>query len=256
MRITSTWFRPRQLQSLIGISPQAFIRLCTAVWVCRPDRGTGRPWELSFVDRMFLLALQLRTNLTERQLAALFGVGDATVHRIIATYTPHVAGLLPATDVDRRFLYVVDGTLVPAHDRSRTSKSKNYRRSVNVQVVAQRATRRIVAVTDPVPGSRHDARVFKESGLGGQLPGVRVIGDGGYQGVDGVTSPKRGPGNRIVRDEDYEVFKRKRATAEHVIARWKDWQVMRQNRKRGTNINDAVRATAVLYNLGPSVKTW
>ncbi len=64
MRISTTWIRPRQLPSLIGVSPQAFTRLCTTVWMSRPDSPVGRPWELSFTDRMFLLCLHLRTNLT------------------------------------------------------------------------------------------------------------------------------------------------------------------------------------------------
>ncbi len=222
----------------------------------RPDSHVGRPWELAFTDRMFLLCLHLRTNLTERQLGALFTIGDATVHRIIATYTPHVAGLLPAAPyIDRRFLHVVDGTLIPVHDRSRTAKSKNYRRSVNVQVVAQRKTRRIMAVSPAMPGNRNDIKVWKETGLDDTWDGVKLIGDGGYRGAATVTSPVRGKDGRIIRDDTYTEFARKRATAEHVIARWKDWQIMRQNRKRGTNIDATIRATAALYNMSPAIQT-
>lgn len=255
MRITTNLVRPRHLPSLIGLSPQGFTRLCDSAWQTRPDAGTGRPWELAFVDRMFLLVLHLRTNLTERQLAALFAIGDATCHRVIATYTPHLARLLPADPhLDRRHLYVVDGTLVPAHDRSRTALCKNYRRSVNVRVLARRSDRRIVALSEPSPGNRIDVWVWKQSGLPERMAGTRLIGDGGYRGAPGVSSPRRGAGGRIVRDEAFRRFRRRRVTVEHVLARLKDWQTMRLCRKRGRNIGTAVRACAALYNVSEAVR--
>jgi hypothetical protein len=47
---------------------------------------------------------------------------------------------------------IVDGTPVPAHDRSMSSK--NYRYSVNMQVVMDANTHLVVAVGDPTPGNR------------------------------------------------------------------------------------------------------
>lgn len=204
---------------------------------------------------MFLLVLHLRTNLTERQLAALFDIGDATCHRVIATYTPHSARLLPTDPhLDRRHLYVADGSLVPPHDRSETALCKNYRRSVNVRVVARRSDLRIVAVSDPFPGNRIDVWVWKQSGPPERMTGARLMGDGGYRGAHRVSSPRRGAVGRIVRDEAVHRFRRQRATAEHVLARLKDWLTMRLCRKRGRNIGTAVRACAALYNVSEAVR--
>jgi hypothetical protein len=59
----------------------------------------------------------------------------------------------------------VDGTLVPVHDREVAASSKNYRYSVNMQVVIDADTRLAVAVGDPLPGNRNDCRAFTESGI-------------------------------------------------------------------------------------------
>ncbi|KOU87458.1 transposase, partial [Streptomyces sp. XY593] len=40
--------------------------------------GGGRPWCLPLADRVLLVAVYYRTNLTMRQLAPLFGISPAT----------------------------------------------------------------------------------------------------------------------------------------------------------------------------------
>jgi hypothetical protein len=47
------------------------------------DGIKGRQWSLPLADRVLLVATYYRTNLTMRQLAPLFGVKTAAVHRII-----------------------------------------------------------------------------------------------------------------------------------------------------------------------------
>ncbi|NXY93947.1 transposase family protein [Streptomyces sp. BR123] len=99
----------------------------------------GRPWTLLLDNHVLPAAIAWRTDLTHRQLADLFGVGAATVHRIIDRLTTLVAGLLEPPDGSRSDLWVVDGTLIPVEDQSQTKCSKNYRRSVNVQLVFRAA---------------------------------------------------------------------------------------------------------------------
>ncbi|WP_030189201.1 transposase, partial [Streptomyces sp. NRRL S-813] len=60
---------------------------------------------------------------------------------------------------------IVDGTLVPTRDRSVAASSKNYRYSTNHQVVIDANTRLVVAAGRPLPGNRHDARAYRESGV-------------------------------------------------------------------------------------------
>ncbi|MEU1594917.1 transposase [Streptomyces sp. NPDC005708] len=218
-------------------------------WERKPDAGRGRNGVLPFPDRVPLLVLAYRTNLTMQQLASLFGMTDSTVHRVIARLAPHLAELLGPPPTDRRELWIVDGTLIPVHGPSRTAKSKNYRRSVNVQVVCRARDRRVVAVGNAWPGNRNDVVVFRET-LGRTLPDhPRISGDGGYRGCDQVRSPRRGPDGRIVKDQNYRRFRKRRAVAEHTIARLKDHQILRQCRRRGQAINHAVAGVAALHNL-------
>lgn len=51
-------------------------------------------------------------------------------------------------------LWIVDGTLVPVRDRSIAASSRNYRFSVNVQVIIDADTRLVVASARPAPGNR------------------------------------------------------------------------------------------------------
>jgi hypothetical protein len=198
---------------------------------------------VSFPDGVLLLALAYRTNLTTRQLASLFGICDSAVHRVIARLAPHLAQQLGPPPADRREPRIVDGTLIPVHDKKRTAKSKNYRRDVNVQVVCRARDRRVVAVSQAWPGNRDDTVVFRET-LGRTLPKhPRLIGDGGYRGNPRVTSPRRGPDGRVVRDRNHRRLRERRARAKHTIARLKASGVLSGRRDRGKT-GCAVRSTS------------
>ncbi len=96
-------------------------------------RGWGRPWRLPLAERVLLVAVYYRTNLTMRQLAPLFGVSPATVCRVIQRLGPLLAlepARTPADAAER--LWIVDGTLVPVRDRTVGASSRNYRLSAHV----------------------------------------------------------------------------------------------------------------------------
>jgi hypothetical protein len=57
------------------------------------------------------------------------------------------------------------------------------------------------------------------------------------------------PDGRIIRDHHYRAHRRIRARVEHVIARIKDWQILRQCRRRGQAINHSLHIVAGLWNL-------
>lgn len=189
-----------EIRDWTGLPGRCFAEVVARLWQARPDRRRGRPWSLGFADRVLLVVLALRTNLTERQLAHLFSTTDSTVDRVVHDLAPVLAALLGPAPVDRRELWVVDGTLVPVRDHSRSARSKNYRRSANLQVVTRRRDRRVVAVGTAWPGNRNDSVVFRETVAERTAGHRRLIGDGGYRGVAGVSSPARGPDGRIVRD--------------------------------------------------------
>lgn len=177
------------LFAFTGLHPAQFWSLVDRLWALHPDSQRGRPWALDFADRVLLIAMAYRTNLTNRQLSAVFAVSKSTVDRVLHDLAPHLADLLDTPPTDRRELWLVDGTLIPVHDHTRTAKSKNYRRSSNVQIVARARDRRVVAVGKAWPGNRNDSVVFHET-IAPTLPEhPRLSGDGGYRGSDLIAHP-------------------------------------------------------------------
>jgi hypothetical protein len=155
--------------------------------------GAGRRWGLPLAERVLLTVVYYRTNLTFRQIALLFGISKSAANRIVE----HVAPLLvlpdetvpPSPDT----VLIVDGTLIPTYDRNVSASSKNYRYSVNMQVVIDANTRRGVAVGNTTPGNRHDSRAYRDSGVDQRCADVHVMADGAYQGNPQVIIPYRKP---------------------------------------------------------------
>ena len=150
---------------------------------------------------MLVVCAALRTNLTLREVGALFGISKSTAHRIISTLTPQLAALAASNPLhDRRESWVVDGTLIPTRDHSHATKSKNYRWSCNAQIWIRRRDFRIVATTAGEPGNRNDPVHYRGSRIEALCrEHGRVLADGGYRGIGELVTPlfRR---NRIVRD--------------------------------------------------------
>lgn len=116
-----------------------------------------------------------------RQLASLFGISPATVCRVVQRLRPLLAlepVSRPVDAADR--LWIVDGTLVPVRDSKVGASSRNYRFSVNVQVIIDADPRLVVATARPAPGNTADAHVWRHSGLPQRCQSVTVLGDGAY----------------------------------------------------------------------------
>jgi hypothetical protein len=192
--------------------------------------------------------IHLRTNLTTRALAALFHTSQSAVDRTIHHLVPVLAhALRPAPDTSNH-PWIIDGTLIPVHDQSITAISKNYRRSVNTQIIICAHRRRVVVAGRCWPGNRNDVIVARHTVMQ-LLEGRVVLGDGGYRGITSITTPRRDHSGRIIRDDHYRMHRRIRARVEHVIARLKDWQILRQCRRRGDAINHSLHIIAGLWNL-------
>lgn len=235
-----------------GLRPHLFAKLVRELrreGACPPL--TGRPWGLDFEDRVLLVAAYWRTNLTMRQLAALFGISKSAADRIIDDLGPKLA-LRPRKRYARDTVLIVDGTLVPTRDRAVAAKSKNYRYSTNHQVVIHADTQRVVAVGTPLPGNRNDCKAFAESGIDHATRTATVIADGGYPGTRAVI-----PHRRIAKDEPLIDWKEAhnashrhiRAQIEHTFAKMKCWNVLRDCRLRGEGVTEAMSGIARLHNL-------
>ncbi|MGH3677412.1 MAG: helix-turn-helix domain-containing protein [Mycobacterium sp.] len=106
----------------------------------------GRPWSLPLPARVQPVLIHLRTNLTTRALAVLFDTSQSTVDRILHHLVPVLARVLQPNPNRQAAPWIIDGTLIPVHDRSITAISKNYRRSVNTQIIIGAHRRRVIAV--------------------------------------------------------------------------------------------------------------
>ncbi len=164
------------VETFTGLQVTQFARLLKVVRE-RGGNGTlrGRPWSLPLAERVLVVAVYYRTNLTMRQLGPLFGVSSSTVCRVIQRLGPLLA-IEPVSrpaDAPER-MWIVDGTLIPLRDRSVAASSRNYRFSANVQVVVDADTRLVIAAARPVPGTTADAHAWRASGLSRHCEGVTV----------------------------------------------------------------------------------
>ncbi|MFD7232800.1 transposase family protein [Streptomyces sp. NPDC059881] len=214
--------------------------------------GGGRPWCLPLADRVLLVAVYCRTNLTMRQLAPLFGVSPATVCRVIQRLCPLLAlepAARPIAAADR--LWIVDGILIPVRDRKLGVSSRNHRFSANVQVIIEADTKLVVATARPAPGNKADAHVWRNSDLPAQCQGVTVLGDGAYINTGLVVPHRKRPGRPLLPGEEADNAGHRKvgARVEHAFARMKNYKILRDCRQRGDGLHHAARAVAHMHNL-------
>jgi len=215
------------------------------------DRRPGRQWTLVLADRVLLLAVYYRTNLNMRQVALLFGVSTTAAHRIIDRLAPLLdTEAVPAMGPQQ--VCIVDGTLVPVHDRDVAASSNNYRHSANLQVLIHADKRLVLAVGQPLPGNRNDCTAYAESGIATIAGAATVISDGGYQGTTCLMPHRRRAGQQHLEawKEDHNTSHRKvRARIEHVFAHMKAWKILRDCRRKGQGVYWAAAGIARLHNL-------
>jgi hypothetical protein len=243
----SEWIAP-----FTGLEPGQFRKLVRVVAQRGGDEiadgRPGRQWALPLADRVLLVAVYWRTNLTMRQIGPLFGVSHAAAHRVIDT----IGSLLALAPVRKRrvdSVAIVDGTLVPARDHRLAAPSKNYRYSANVQVAIDADTRLVIATGDPQPGNRNDTVVYRTSGIKDQIDDRPVMTDGGYQGNPEVIMPYRKPrdGSELSewKEELNAVHRTVRARVEHM----KCWKILRDYRRAASTLGDAVSGIAHMHNI-------
>lgn len=234
------------LLPLAGLSPDHFARVLARL---APEPARGRPWSLPRSERVLLACIALRTNLTMRELAALFATSGSTAHRVVAAMTPRLAASATKVDRDLCWSWVVDGTLTPTRDHRWAAKSKNYRWSCNAQLLVRRTDLLVIETHAGGPGNRNDTIHYRGSTVQTwcQRHG-RVLADGGYRGVPELVTP-RFLHNRIVRDRWWRRHRRRRARVEHAIARLKNWRVLRDHRRRGRHLATTLNAVVFLHNL-------
>lgn len=125
---------------------------------------------------------------------------------------------------------VIDGTLVPTwnwRSLGRTNFSGEHKRAgFNHQIICT-LDGKLLAITDPLPGARHDAYAFRYHDLERYID-ESTLADKGYVGLGLATPTKRCKSRRTA--TDVKVVNRfinsRRAVVERVIAQVKTWRVL------------------------------
>lgn len=225
-------------QSTTGLSPVQITELAGRVHQVLSSMSpvkSGRPAVLGLRSQICLVLVMLRQNLTQHAVGDLFGVSQSTVHRIYTRLAPVLLKVLaflqeePATMFSGRVL-LVDGTLIPTGNRpgmKHNYSGKRHRQGVNIQI-ASTVEGTLLAVSDLVPGCRHDRRALTETGWEQALQNVEWIADPAYQGTTAHTPVKKRRGANLSKQEKdlNRQISSIRSAIERCIAHLKNWKVL------------------------------
>ena len=205
-----------------GLTREQVDEVVATVYQSRPEpaitpRSRGGNRALGFFRRVHLVLCYLRLNTCQAALAETFETSQPTASRVIAALSDAIAGalgdLMPtADDLDPSEQLIIDGTLLPCwswHDHRELWSGKHRTTGHNVQV-AVRPDGMLVWVCHPLPGSVHDSRAIRESGIPDSEPESSPrshIGDKGCLGL-GMLAPQRKPPLGELTDQEKKTTKR------------------------------------------------
>jgi hypothetical protein len=127
---------------------------------------------------------------------------------------------------------------MPLQPRRRLTKDTHY-------VVTDADTRRVVVVGRPLPVNRNDCKAWEESGARTAADPTATIADGGHPGTGLVIPHRRRSGDDLPDRKQHTASPTSRfARVEHVLARMKTWQILRNCRFKGNSVYRALLGIA------------
>lgn len=221
---------------------------------------------LGLYRQVQLVLFLARQNVSQMVAGDMFGISQPTVSRIWRRLLPlieevicmHGPTLAEAFRSDR--VVLIDGTYVPTGNRPASGQGKaNFsgKRGVqclNIQVAAD-LEGTLLAVSDAVPGARHDSAAITVTGWAEVLSHATWIADTAYISHGAITPIKKRPGRDRL---DWEkLFNHDlaslRAAVERAIAHLKNWKILATGyRGRLTELPMIIRVITKLelYRLG------
>ncbi len=279
---------PEALRALTGLSREEFEDLYErflSAWeeaerkrLSRPDRqraiGGGRAYKLDLATRLLMTMMWVRLYLSTAALAALFGVDKATVsrngRRILAVLRQVTEGEIEWPDPPERgkgkdladmqatypdLFAILDGTEQPIQrptdpERQRAFYSGKKKRHTVKNGLVVNEEGLIRAVTSSTPGSVHDLRHFRESGVLTRIPQeVGVIADAGFDGLHkdlphhSVATAHKARRNHPLTEDDKLInreLSRVRIVIEHVLAQMKQFRALSERFRHSLQIHDDI----------------
>lgn len=252
MNIPKLKQRPKQFARLFGISPDAFDTLVARVeplWIRaetkrlrhhrKIKKGSGRRYRLTLEQSMAMLLLYTRSYTTHAFLSALFDIHDSAICRYFAKLRPIIESVfdLPTrkTDLSEEEILklVVDATEQRTERRNTGSgySGKKKAHTIKTQIVVD-TTGVIRHISDSVPGTIHDKKLFDQSALA--LPDS-VLGDLGYLGTNLTIPFKSSKLHTLTKQQKRwnTRHSRRRIIVEHVLASLKSFRIL-ADRFRGS----------------------
>ena len=231
-------------QSTTGLAREELIEVVARVHEILESRGESLSAHALGLFRQVEVALTLlRNNLSQALMADLCEVSQPTISRIYRRMVPLIGQALQFTGISleqavrQRHLLLVDGTYIPTGNRpahGRELEKANYSGKHHCQCltiqVASAHTGELIAVSDPLPGSRHDSRALAESGWAQILEDGKAswIADSAYCKYSALTPIKKSK-NRERLDWEIECNRNiasYRAPIEHAISHLKNWKIL------------------------------
>lgn len=204
----------------------------------------GRPKELSLAQALKATLMYFKNNITQEVIAELLDVSQPTVSRAIAIIEVLIgdelsAYVADADDVTDGRVHLVDGTLLPCWSWAHATdlwSGKHHTTGHLIEVICD-LNGAIEYISDPLPGSTHDAAAFAQLGLADILSADNAIGDKGFIGC-GITTPFRKPAGGELEKWQHEfntTINKLRYIIEREIANFKTWRCLFTDYRRPLN---------------------
>lgn len=240
--------RALHLKYTTGLDDEQLDELVVRVEELLPEpwnKPRGRRKKLSLRDAVAVAVAYLRHNTVQVVLGERWEVSQSNVSANISFLTPLVEEALgefvpspeEAIEAATGRVCLLDGSIGPCWSwkgHSELWTRKHGTTGLNFQVVAGLAGDAFY-VSNPIPGSVHDAVAIKETPVESILAhSGGVIADKGYQGCGYVTLRKKPKGGELsVGDKrENKNVARLRAPVERSIARLKAWRILHTDYRR------------------------
>jgi transposase len=226
------------------------------------NKKIGRPKACGLYRAVEIACMYLRHNGTEEFLGEVRGVSQPTVSRIVTTLVPVVKAVLAefvpdaqqAMDRVKGRVCLVDGTITPCWsyaDHPELWSRKHATTGFTAQLVSL-LDGSAVYISDPLPGKTHDAKAFTETPVATIVEhSGGGIGDKGYQGCPGMTTPrKKPPGGELSKTDNKSnaEISALRAPIERLVAHFKSWRIFHTDYRRPyATYQEAYDATRGLF---------